>query len=98
MRPRMDPDDAAPEGATADQVGGRLRATARRLASALTRTAQTLEVSADLADRHARERFQAGDEKAAAEERLTARRARDGSQRARRQAARWLERSKGGTG
>jgi hypothetical protein len=66
-------------------------ASAERLSSVLSRTADALEESATLAEVHAERHEQAGRSDDAAEERRVAGRAREGARRARSQAEEWLE-------
>jgi hypothetical protein len=67
------------------------RKNAQRVSSVLDRTAKALDVTASIADQHARRREQAGLDEGALEERRVAERARQYAERARSQAGEWHE-------
>lgn len=75
---------------TTDTMLGRARAGVRELSAKLAQAADALEISAELADEHARRRHGNGQEAEAAEERQTAERTREAARRARTEAERWL--------
>ena len=86
----MDSEAVEPPRAAAERVVGHTRARAAQLASVLSRTAETLEQSAALADAHAERYEQAGRTDDAAEERRAAGRAREAARMARPHAEEWL--------
>jgi hypothetical protein len=93
---RMGSEAVEPPGAAAQRVVGSTRARAAQLASVLSRTADTLEQSAALADAHAERYEQAGRSDDAAQERRAAGRARETARNARSHAEEWAELAAGG--
>jgi hypothetical protein len=88
-----EPGNPATTRRTTETMLGRARNGARELAAKLAHAADALEVSAQLADEHARRRQGNGQEAEAAEERQTAERTREAARRARTEAERWLRAS-----
>jgi hypothetical protein len=91
MAGAMDSEAVEPPQAAAKRVVGDTQAHAAQLASVLSRTADTLEESAALAEAHAERYEQAGRSDDAAEERRAAGRARETARKARSHAEEWAE-------
>jgi hypothetical protein len=91
MAEAMEPEAARQASAAAERAVSQKQINARHVASLLGRTAEALEQSATLAERHAQRREQAGRKEAAAEERRVARRAHEAAARARARAEEWLK-------
>jgi len=92
----MDSEGVEPPGGAGERVAGHTRVSAAQLASVLSRTADTLEQSAALADTHALRYEQAGRGDDAVQERRAAGCAREAARKARSHAVEWLEFAAGG--